>query len=194
MRKRMFQWGVCLMLETAVFLPVVKEVKKEPEKDRQIIVAKLQPSVIQLYFKGSLAPLRTLPVLRSVDGTVTKLFFTYGASVEENQNIVEIHSQKLAEDYRNAVTKYLQAKDTYETSLKSFAGTQALYEGGIISEEEFRTERSQHDTNIVNFYQARFTLEKVLQEADIGQKPWKACVLRTSILWHKFCKSIFLIS
>lgn len=171
MRKRMFQWGVCLMLAAAVFFTGCKrDEKKEPEKDRQIIVAKLQPSVTQLYFKGSLAPLRTVPVLSPVDGTVTKLFFTYGASVEENQNIVEIHSQKLAEDYRDAVTKYLQAKDTYETSLKSFAGTRALYEAGIISEEEFRTERSQHDTNVLNFYQARFTLEKVLREADIDPK------------------------
>ncbi len=114
--------------------------------------------------------MRTVSVLSPVDGTITKLFFTHAASIEENQNIVKIHSQKLAEDYRDAMTKYLQAKDIYETSLKSFADTQALYEAGIISEEEFRTERSQHDSNILNFYQTRFTLEKVLREADIDPK------------------------
>ncbi len=52
----MFQWGVCLMLTAAVFFTGCKrDEKKESEKDRQIIVAKLQPSVTQLYFKGSLA-------------------------------------------------------------------------------------------------------------------------------------------
>ena len=33
--------------------------------------------------------------------------FTYGASVEEGQNIVALYSEQLAEDYLNVVTKYL---------------------------------------------------------------------------------------
>lgn len=53
-------------------------------------------------------------------------------------------------------------KTPNEISLKSFSGTQVLHERCIISDYEFLTDRSQHQTNILNFYQARFELEKIL--------------------------------
>ncbi len=161
--------GFAIILATALLSGGCKgeEKKVDKKKSPTIIVAKLQGSVTQLYFKGSLSPLRNIPVLSPVDGTVVKLFFKYGDTVKKDQNIVAIDSAKLADDYRQAVTKYLQAKDTYENSIQSYIGTEALHKAGVISTDEYLTDKSQHETNVLNYYQSKYDLEKVLRKAEI---------------------------
>lgn len=135
-----------------------------------IITAKLQSQITRLYYKGSLAPIKTVSVLSSVDGNITQLFFKYGDFVKKDQSLVSIDSTKLADDYRQAVTKYLQAKDTFNTSKQSFQGTVALYKAGVMSANDFATAKSQYETNVLNFYQAQFDLEKILVKANIDLK------------------------
>ena len=152
-----FRMGFCLLLTVMLTLGgCKKDTEKKDQQAPTIVVAKAQTSVTRLYFKGTLAPLKTEPVLSPVDGTITELFFKYGDFVKKDQNIASMDSDKLADDYREAVTKFLQAKDTYENSLRSYTGTEALYKAGVISADEYRTDKSQYETNTLNFYQTKF--------------------------------------
>lgn len=158
-----------LFLLSLIFAMTACDSKRNGKNNaaRKTVVATLQQKTTALYYKGTLAPIKTLSILSPVDGSITKLYFKYGDSVKEGQALALINSNKLADDYRQAVTKYLQAKDTYATSVQSFQGTEALHKAGVISTDEYRNNRSQYETNILNFYQAKFELEKILTQANI---------------------------
>lgn len=132
-----------------------------------IVIAQLKNETTHLYYKGTLGPIKTNSVLSPADGTVSQLLFKYGDFVKKDQTLFVINSEKLADDYRDAVTKYLQAKDAYANGKTSFAGTEALHKAGVISNDEYQTSKSQYQTSIMNYYQAKFDLEKILAQANI---------------------------
>ena len=167
MRKAHLGW--ILVLSITLWLVACGEEDDKTKKPQlTIITAEMKASVTKLYYKGSLQPIKNVPVLSPVDGTITALHFNYGETIKKDQNLAIISSDKLANDYREAVSKYLQAKDTYETTLQSFGGTTALYKAGLIPTEQFMTSKSQFETNTLNFYQSKYDLEKILKKSGVS--------------------------
>ena len=167
MRKAHLGWILVLSI-TLWLVACGDEDDKTKKPQLTIITAEMKASVTKLYYKGSLQPIKNVPVLSPVDGTITALHFNYGETIKKDQNLAIISSDKLANDYREAVSKYLQAKDTYETTLQSFGGTTALYKAGLIPTEQFMTSKSQFETNTLNFYQSKYDLEKILKKSGVS--------------------------
>ena len=65
---------------------------------------------------------------------------------------------------------YLQKKQSYVTGKVSFEGTQVLYKAGAISLNDYISEQTQHDDAVLNYYQAQYQLEKILDTAHIDPK------------------------
>lgn len=163
-----YRFGLVVLLSLILFLDGCKD-KKETSKHKQLltVTAKLKSTTTKLFYKGTLQALKNIPVLSPVDGTVAELHFKYGDAIEDGQLLTVVNSTKLASDYRQAVSKYLQAKNSFETTKRSFEGTQALHKAGVISTDEYMTGKSQLETNTLNFYQAKYDLEKVLKKAGV---------------------------
>lgn len=130
------------------------------------VVAKLQAPIQKLYFTGMLSPLSTTAVISPVDGTVTKTFFTYGEKIAQNQPLFMIDSNPLSERYRKTVSDFFQKKQAYANGKVSFAGTNALYDAGVIPQSQYASEKTTFDTTALNYLQARYELEKVLKIAN----------------------------
>lgn len=161
-----------LMLLFCVLLAVLSgcdQSKKTETKKKtvQIITVKLETPVTKLYFKGNLQPISHIPVLSPVDGTVAKLDFTYGERVEKGKQLAVLTSTALADNYRKALTDYLQKKNTYTIQMQSFAGSEALYRAGVISQDEYNNTKSEYETNVLNYFQSKFELEKILARANL---------------------------
>jgi len=168
-KQYIYKIGLVVALSTTLIISGCKG-KTSTAKKKQLmtVTAVKKSSITRLYYKGTLQPLKNFPVLSPVDGAVTDLHFKYGDAVKHRQELVIINSTKLANDYRQAVSKYLQAKNSFETTKRSFQGTEALHKAGVISTDEYVTNKSQLETNTLNFYQARYELEKVLKKAGVS--------------------------
>lgn len=146
------------------------DTKGTKQKKRRVIVAKLQTTTTRLYYKGTLEPINITSVLSPVQGRIVRLYFAYGDTVEKGQKLVVINSTKLADQYRESVSKYLQAKNAYEASKQSFQGAVALHKAGIISDDAFTNAKNQHETAALNYFQAKYELEKALKKAGLEQE------------------------
>lgn len=157
-----------LVILFCFLLSCQKEKAQQEKKKETIVVAKMHTPVKRLFFHGTLMPIDNIPVVSPVDGRLAEIKFVYGEEVIKGQLLARINSEQLADDYRKAVSDYLQKKDAYDTGLQSFQGSLALYKAGIISKEEFLSEQSQYENTVLSFFQSRYALEKVLVKAKVN--------------------------
>ncbi len=124
----------------------------------------------RLFYKGSLAPIRSTPVLCPVDGFVTKILFKYGEEVKAGQLLLTIKATGLATKYRQAVSDFLQKKAALETQTSTYEGDKELYKAGVMSRVDFDNARNTFATSVLNLSQSRISLEKILKQADVRFK------------------------
>ncbi len=142
--------------------------KNQGTKKTQIVIANPKTLIVPLHFSGTLLPLNSYAVLSPTDARVTAIMFSYGQQVQKNQPLVKIDATKVAEDYRKAVSEYLEKKQAYETGLISFQGSEALYKAGVISKEEYLTAHSRQNSDTLSYFQSKYALEKLLPAANIS--------------------------
>ncbi len=164
---------------------------KTKQQKTKIIVAKERSIVTPLYFNGLLEPIRTIPVISPVDGRIAELKFEYGQSVVKKQELVSLDSVQLAENYRKAVSGYLQKKQAYTNGIAIYRGEVALYKAKVTSRNSFLTAQSTYENSVLDFYQARYDLEKVLRKVNIDPKSIERLTLAdtqtiSKILQRKF--------
>lgn len=155
---------------TAVGLMGCQEVKKDSHKKTPEVILTVQPkaSVSHLYYSGVISPIKTISVFSPVEGRVRKLFFKYGQIVHERQKLFSINSEKLETDFRQAITQYLQDKNQYNQAYQTYVGSEALYKAGVISQETFGGDKTSYETSMLSYYQSKYQLEKILNQASIS--------------------------
>lgn len=159
-----------LIFTLAVSLSGCDKSKKQAQKGavkETIFTAKEHSTTTQLYYKGTLAPIRSIPVVSPIDGLVVKLLAAYGEVVKKKEGLVVLNATRLATDYRTAVSDFLQKKAALETQKTTYAGDKQLYQAGVMSKEDFENAENTYATSVLNFSQARLNLQKVLMRAGI---------------------------
>ena len=157
-----------MMIGSIFLLSSCHHHNKSSEKNTvKIIVAKDSAPIQRLYFAGTLAPISTSAVVSPAAGNVVTLDFTYGEKIEAGQRLVVIDSKILADQYRKAVSDYLQKKQSYETNQFTFQGTQALYKAGVIAKTQYISGKTQYDNAVLDYSQSKYSLEKVLKTVNV---------------------------
>lgn len=137
-------------------------------KQPTIVTASLQTPVTQLYFTGSISPIETEAVFSPVDGTISKMYFHYGERVSKGASLVEINSTQVVSDYQKAVTDFLTKKSAYLNAVLTYEGSKALYKAGVNSEEQYNSDKSSYENSVLDYYQSKIALERILQLANIS--------------------------
>src|SRR3989339_300231 len=133
----------------------------------QVVTVKSEPIVTRLYYTGTLEPVQTFSVFSPVDGRVHTMHFKYGETVKKDQVLISIDSKKLVDSYRQAVADYLTKKAAYINGIQTYEGNIALHDAGITADSDFVSQKSQYDNSVLDFYQSRYALEKVLNQAGL---------------------------
>lgn len=143
------------------------EAAKAAAAQQQIITVKAEPIVTRLYYTGTLQPIETFSVFSPVDGRIHKMHFQYGETVKKNDVLISIDSKKLVDSYRQAVADYLTKKAAYINGIQTYEGNIALHNAGITADSDFVNQKSQYDNSVLDFYQSRYALEKILNQAGL---------------------------
>lgn len=125
-----------------------------------------QPLHKTLHFTGTIQPLRENTLTSPMEAVVETMNFHYGQMVKKGEIVVTLNSTELQRQYNDTLTDYLKAKDNYSITKAKFVGTQELWGSGLISKNNFLSEKSGVDTARVTLMQAKRKFNEMLEKMD----------------------------
>lgn len=187
--KKYFFLSVLILLSTCLLACHAK--KKKDDTSVKTVTATLQKPVQQLFYSGTLSPISSIAVESPVAGVVTKVGFIYGEEVQSNQQLFILSSHELAQNYRKAITDYLQKKQAYQTQITNYSGEGALYKFGVISKSEYQSSQAQFQNAELAYMESRFSLEKILRVVGVSPKEIEALTLADMVQLGKLLQQHF---
>ena len=125
---------------------------------------KAMPLHKTLHFTGTIQPLRENTLTSPMEAVVESMSFHYGQLVKKGDVILTLNSTELQKQYNDTLTDYLKAKDSYTVAKSRFVGTQDLWDAGLISKNNYLSEKSSVDTSRVALMQATRKLTEMLDK------------------------------
>ncbi len=119
-----------------------------------------------LHFTGSVQPLHEMTLSSSMEAVVDTMNFHYGQMVRQGDVVLVLNSTDLQKQYNETLTDYLKAKDSFSVAKSKFVGTQELWDAGLISKNNFLSEKSSVANSRVALMQATRKLSELLEKMD----------------------------
>lgn len=141
---------------------------KEQQKATSTNTFEVKPQAFHktLHFTGTIQPLRESTLTSSMEAVVETMHFHYGQMVKKGDIVLTLNSTELQKQYNDILTDYLKAKDSYSIAKAKFVGTQELWDAGLLSKNNFLSEKSGVDTARVTLMQATRKLTELLEKMD----------------------------
>lgn len=136
-------------------------------KDVEIVTIQPQSLSNSLYYSGTIQPLRSIVVATPADGVIIDMPFQYGEKVKAGQLLFMISSAKFLSDYKAALMAYIKAKNEYNNAQTQLNEGKFLHKNLLISDDEFKTKKSNYYANRLALLQAKDALEALLSQSDI---------------------------
>ncbi|ARB92633.1 hypothetical protein A6J40_10790 [Legionella longbeachae] len=119
-----------------------------------------------LHFTGTVQPLHESTLSSPIEAVVETMNFHYGQIVKKGDVIVTLNSTELQRQFNDTLTEYLKAKDSYTIAKAKFVGTQDLWDSGLLSKNNYLSEKSNVDTSRVTLMQSTRKLTEMLERLD----------------------------
>ncbi len=132
----------------------------------QTFEVKPQPLHKTLHFTGTIQPLHESTLTSPMEAVVESMDFHYGQMVKKGDVVLTLNSNELQKQYNDTLTDYLKAKDNYTIAKAKFSGTQDLWKAGLLSKNNYLSEKSSMDTARVTLMQATHKLTEMLEKID----------------------------
>ena len=141
---------------------------QEKQKTKETNTYKVESQVLHktLHFTGTVQPLHENTLSSPIEAVVEKMNFHYGQMVKKGDVILTLNSSELQKLYNDTLTDYLKAKDSYTIAKSRFVGTQELWNAGLISKNNYLSEKSGLDTARMTLMQATRKLTEMLEKMD----------------------------
>ena len=121
-----------------------------------------------LYFTGIVQPLQESSLTSPMDAVVDAMPYHYGQRVKKGEEVFTLTSIELQKQYNDTLTEYLKAKDSYSVSRARFNGTEDLWKAGLLSKNNYLSEKSSLITTRVTLMQATRKLSEMLEKMGDG--------------------------
>ena len=140
----------------------------EKKKTAETYVVKTEPVNKTLYFTGIIQPLQESALTSSMEAVVETMHVHYGQPVKKGEVILTLNSTELQKQYNDNLTEYLKAKDNYTIAQAKFRGTEDLWHAGLLSKNNFLSEKSSLATARISLMQATRKLTEMLEKMENG--------------------------
>ncbi|OCH99510.1 hypothetical protein A8135_07475 [Legionella jamestowniensis] len=142
--------------------------QESPKKTLQTYVVKPEPVHKTLFFTGTISPLHESAITSPMDAVVETMHYHYGQFVKKGDVVMTLNSSELQRQYNETLTDYLKAKDNYTIAKAKFTGTQELWDAGLLSKNNYISEKSSLATAQMTLMQATRKLTEMLEKMDDG--------------------------
>lgn len=154
-----------LMLLTGLLMSC-QEQQNVNQTRSKILTASKAPLHNNLYYSGTLKPLHVLNVPAPAEAVVESVNFQYGQSIQKGQLLATLNSDQLEKEYNTALTEYLSAKDKLESAKTKYKSSKELERLGIISEEVYKSDKSEFDNANLNYLRSLYSIQNILKAAN----------------------------
>lgn len=145
--------------------------KKDNEKVQwKTVTVKAQTLNTPLYFSGVVAPIKTIPIISPIDGTIQDQSFSYGNQVNEGQALLTIFSAKLQENFSSAISDYLKKMEDYKTKVRQFNASKELWNLKFISFDEYDQSISDKNDAYVALLQSEYKIIKIAKQLGVYEQ------------------------
>ncbi len=127
---------------------------------------KSEPLHRTLHFTGTIKPLRESTLTSPMEATVESMNVHYGQMIKKEEVVLTLNSNELQKQYNDTLTDYLKAKDSYSIAKTKFVGTKELWASGLLSKNNFLSEKSSVNTERITLMQATRKLTELLKQID----------------------------
>ena len=143
-----------------------------PHKKRETKTYNVHTEAIHkmLHFTGTVQPLKESTLTSPVEAVVETMHYHYGQHVKKDQEVFTLNSTELQKQYNETLTDYLKTKDNYTISRTKFTGTEDLWQAGLLSKNNYLSEKSSLNTSRVTLMQAKRKLTEMLAKMGDGSK------------------------
>lgn len=117
-----------------------------------------------LHFTGTIQPIHESSITSPADGTIDAVHYHYGQWVSKNTTVFTLNSPELQKLYHDTVTEYLKAKDSYTMAKTKFSGTEDLWNSGLLSKNNYLSEKSSLNTERVTLMQSTRKVTELLEK------------------------------
>lgn len=157
-----------VIIFTVLALSLSSCTSQEKQAKSAVTTYKVKPLPLHktLHFTGTVQPVRENTLTSSMDAVVEQMNFHYGQVVKKGDVVLVLNSTDLQKQYNETLTDYLKAKDSYSIAKAKFIGTQELWDAGLLSKNNFLSEKSGIDTARVTLMQATRKLTELLEKMD----------------------------
>jgi len=109
---------------------------------------------------GALKAKGTVEIGTQVSGTIDKVYADFNDTVKKNEILTVLDTTLLSAAVRDAEANFLRAQAQYNLSLTKYEDAQELYKGEYISELDFNTTESEHESARANLLSAQASLDR----------------------------------
>lgn len=158
-----------LYVPVFIFLSVLLfACSREPRiKNADIMTVTLKSDTHNLFYTGTIEPIKTMVLTSPAEGVVVDTYFQYGDSVKPGQPLITLSSTKYLSDYKTALLDYLKAKNDFmqnETQLKE---SDFLHKNLLISDDDYRSKKSTYYASQLSYMQSKDALSVYLKQLNI---------------------------
>ena len=119
-----------------------------------------------LFFTGIIQPLKETALTCPIDAVVETMPYHYGQAVNVGEIVLTLNSSELEKQYNDTLTEYLKAKDNFGVAKARFYGTEELWNAGLISKNNYLSEKSSLNTARIALMQSTQKLSEMLKKMD----------------------------
>ena len=119
------------------------------------------------YYSGVVAPIKTVVIPSPTEGVIVNMSFQYGNVVKSKQPLFMISSAKFLSDYKAALMQYIKSKNEFDAGKTQLQEAEFLHKNQLISDDEYKTKKSNYYANQLTLIQAKDALAILLRELDI---------------------------
>ncbi|KTD17902.1 efflux RND transporter periplasmic adaptor subunit [Legionella jordanis] len=160
--------NVFIIVFLASWLIACGNPQNQQKKELHTYVVKPEPVHKTLFFTGTIEPLHESAITTPVEGIIETMHHHYGQFVKKGEVVVTLNSNELQKQYNETLTEYLKSKDNYSIAKAKFVGTQELWDSGLMSKNNYLSEKSSLDTARMTLMQATRKLSEMLERMDDG--------------------------
>lgn len=156
------------MLFVCVIALFLQSCSHEPEvKNGHLQTVRKQTISSDLFYTGSIEPLKSVVITSPADGTVVEMVKQYGEHVKAGDLLFVVSSAKFLTDYKNALMQYIKAKNDFNNSKTQLAEGEFLHTNELISDDDYKMKKSSYYSNRLVLLQAKDALQNLLKQLDI---------------------------